>query len=91
MHSSGICIDLQQSQHLGDSSQLHVSENISSCLENIAILPIHSSGLTIYQDSGLSHLYHYIKMAPVTSKILPKHISYIVKRNNNSRTSHKNN
>ena len=54
MHSSGIFIDLQQSRHLGDSSQL--SENISSSLENVAILA-HSSGLTIYQDSRLSHLY----------------------------------
>ena len=54
MHSSGIFIDLQQSG-LCDSSQL--SENISSNLENVAILAIRSSGLTIYQDSGLSHLY----------------------------------
>ena len=55
MHSSGIFIDLQQSGQLYDSSQL--SENVSSSLENVAILAIRSSGLTIYQDSGLSHLY----------------------------------
>ena len=53
MHSSGIFIDLEQSQQLYDSSQL--SENISSSLENVAIVAIHSSGLTIYQNSGLSH------------------------------------
>ena len=44
-------MDLQQSQHLGDSSKL--SENISSSFEIVATLAIRSSGLTIYQASEL--------------------------------------